>query len=470
MPREARACEWYVGFMLPVDALGSELGESVAPSLPVGPTEWSLLQGFKWGFRRVQFLERCAARYGDIFTIRLGKTPLVVTARPADLRQLFSARTEAFVTGAVNVGLIDVIGRESLFVLDGAPHRRVRKLCLPAFSARRLEEYSEVLLREVEASLETMPRGPFALCSWLDATLERLIAKLVFGLSRGETDYDTLLASLSRITRTLTSSKAALMAFPALQRLLGPVSPLSDFRDAAATLEELVRGLVQKLRAGERSGTSILASLLAAEEAGSRLADDEVISQARTFVAAGVETVVSACAWTLRWLLASPQVMQALRVELAGCVQNGVLIPARVLELGLLDACVRESLRLSPPTATLVRIFNEDLRLDPYWVPAGTPVLGAIYLAHRRAAAFPSPGEYDPRRFQASAPRPFEWLPFGGGERRCIGMHAAVNEIKLIVAAVSHHRELTLCEPDAIRPVLRGTTLAPSGGLRVRPG
>lgn len=453
--------------MLPIDALGSELGESIAPSLPEGPSEWSLLQGLRWGFQRVRFLEDCAARYGDIFTIQLGKTALVVTARPADLRTLFSGRADTFVTGAANAGLIDVIGRESLFVLDGAEHRRVRKLCLPTFSARRMDEYTELVLREVEAALETMPRGTFPLCSWLDATLERLIAKMVFGLSEGDPDYEKLLAALSRITRTLTSSKAALMAFPALQRVLGPLSPLSEFRAATATLEELLRRLVGKVRAGETTSPSILASLVAAEEGGFRLTDDEVVSQARTFVAAGVETVVSGSAWTLRWLLDAPKVLHALRRELKGCVENGALVPSRVVALGLLEACVRESLRLSPPTASLVRIPTEDLRLDPYWVPAGTPVLGAIYLAHRRAEAFPSPADYDPLRFHAGAEKPFQWLPFGGGERRCIGMHAAMNEIKLVVAAVVHHRELTLCEPGKIRPVLRGTTLAPSRGLRV---
>ncbi len=466
---KSRCFECYVRSMQQLDALGSEIAAlSSAPSLPPGPRAPALLQGIRWGFRRVQFLEQCADRYGEIFTIRLGKTSLVVTARPGDVRRLFSAHADEFVTGAVNRSLESVIGAESLFVLDGPEHRRVRRLCLPAFSARRLDDYSEALLGEVLASLESMPRGKFALCSWLDATLERVIARIVFGLTPVDAEYEPLISALARITTTLTSSKAVLMAVPELQRLLGPLAPLSEFHAASETLERLARRLVQDARASHPRRDGILAALVAASDGTSTLTDDEAVSQARTFVAAGVETVVSGCAWTLRWLLDSPELLTSLRQELQGCVAQGELVASKVASLGLLDACVRESLRRSPPTANLVRIPNEDLRLDPFLIPAGTPVLASIYLAHRRAEAFANQAAFDPRRFKGTSVSPYEWFPFGGGERRCIGMHVALHEIKLVVAAVVHHRDLALCEPRRIRAVLRGTTLAPSGGLRVR--
>lgn len=443
---------------------------SNAPSLPPGPSAPALWQAIQWGFRRVQFLEQCAERHGEIFTIRLGKTALVVTARPSDVKRLFSAHADEFVTGAVNRSLESVIGAESLFVLDGAEHRRVRRLCLPAFSARRLDDYSAALLGEIVSSLESMPRGKFALCGWLDTALHRVIARIVFGLSPADADYEALISALARITNTLTSSKAALMAFPELQRLLGPIAPLSDFHAASAALERLTRRFVLEARAGQSRREGILAALCVADDATTALTDDEIVSQARTFVAAGVETVVSACAWTLRWLLDSPDVLSTLRRELAECAREGRLVASQVARLGLLDACVRESLRLSPPTANLVRIPNDDLRLDPFLIPAGTPVLASIYLAHRRTEAFSNQGAFNPLRFRGSTVSPYEWFPFGGGERRCIGMHVALHEIKLVVAAVVHHRELMLCQPRRIRPVLRGTTLAPSRGLQVQSG
>ncbi|HET9931557.1 MAG TPA: cytochrome P450, partial [Polyangiaceae bacterium] len=445
-----------------------EVASSSTPCFPPGPRTPALLQAIEWGFRRVQFLEECAARYGEIFTIRLGKMALVVTARPSDLRQLFSARAETFVTGAANQSLASLIGDESLFVLDGADHRRVRRLCLPAFSARRMDEYGDALLGDALKSLDDMPHGSFRLCDWLDTVLQRVIARVVFGLTPADADYALLLSALRRIASTLTSSKAGLMAFPELQRFLGPLAPLSDFRSANEALEALARRLVHEARGSNRRPDSFLASLVAERDGDRALTDDEVLSQVRTFVVAGVETVVSGCAWTLRWVLDSPELSSALRSELDACSQGGPLVAAQVAGLGLLDACVRESLRLSPPTASLVRIPNEDLDLEPFLIPAGTPVLGSIYLAHHRSQAFAAPLTFDPLRFRGTAVSPYEWLPFGGGERRCIGMHVAMHEIKLIVAAVVHHRNLTLHQPRRIRPVLRGTTLAPSGGLRVR--
>jgi cytochrome P450 family 110 len=87
---------------------------------------------------------------------------------------------------------------------------------------------------------------------------------------------------------------------------------------------------------------------------------------------------------------------------------------------------------------------------------------------HRRPDLYPEPHEFRPERFLGKRPDPYEWTPFGGGVRRCLGMAFALYEMKIVLAGLLSSVELELADAGPIRPVTRGFFIAPAKGLRVR--
>ena len=199
------------------------------------------------------------------------------------------------------------------------------------------------------------------------------------------------------------------------------------------------------------------------DESGRPLDDDEIHDQLVTLLVAGHETTATALAWTLRWVLEDKPLVARLRAEIA----DGGADPPRIANLPLLDATVKESLRLQPVLPLVGRILQRPARIGPYEFAPGAAVTAAIYLVHRREALYPDPHRFRPDRFLSFKPASWEWLPFGGGLRRCIGAAFAVYEMKMVLAAVLSRIDADLAVRK-VRAVRRAITLTPSRGLPIR--
>jgi cytochrome P450 len=167
-------------------------------------------------------------------------------------------------------------------------------------------------------------------------------------------------------------------------------------------------------------------------------------------------------------VLDTPAVEQRLRDELDHASREGPLTPERIVRLELLDAVVREALRLQPVVPIVGRILDKPARVGGWDLPAGVGVVCSIYLAQRRPSVYPEPRRFDPDRFLGKKFSPNEFFPFGGGVRRCIGMAFALYEMKMVLARVLTRATLQLDRSAPVRVVRRAITLTPSGGLRVR--
>jgi cytochrome P450 len=126
---------------------------------------------------------------------------------------------------------------------------------------------------------------------------------------------------------------------------------------------------------------------------------------------------------------------------------------------------VREVLRLHPIFAGVRRDLSRPVRILGYDLPAGTKVVPCIYLAQRRPDAFPEPERFLPDRFLQQRPAPFEWMPFGGGVRRCVGGVAAPVQMKVVLSAILRRAVLRPAPGPRVRTVSAFISLAPSGGV-----
>jgi cytochrome P450 len=410
-----------------------------------------------------RLLEDCHAQFGDAFTLRLPGLVkgVVIVADPLAVKDVFGLGPDQGHAGKANFVLRPLLGEHSLLLLDGAEHLRQRKMILPAFHGERMHAYGRTMIDVTHESVDRWPVGrAFPVHDPMQDVTLQVILRTVFGVQEGPR-----FAELAEVLkRVLAVGTRPIMLMPWMQRDLGPLSPWGRFLRTSARGSAILRA---EIRRGRREGTAgrsdVLAMMLdARDESGAPLSEDEVHDELVTLLVAGHETTATALAWTLRWLLPDPALVGRLREEIASASGE----PQRIARLELLDATVKESLRLQPVVPQVGRMLQEPLRIGGMELPARTFVSPSIYLVHRRASLYPEPERFRPERFVGFKPAAWEWLPFGGGLRKCVGAAFAIYEMKMVLATVLPRIDMRLVS-DRVRPRRRAVTITPDRGLPV---
>jgi cytochrome P450/predicted unusual protein kinase regulating ubiquinone biosynthesis (AarF/ABC1/UbiB family) len=430
-------------------------GGPVADGLPPGPPTPPLLQALRWLRWPIPFMEECGHAYGDTFTLHLpGRPPMVFMAHPDAIRDIFTGNEDDLRAGEANVILEPLLGQHSLLLLDGREHLHERRLMQPPFHGERMQAYGAVMAEITDQVVDGWPLGRrFAIHPEMQRITLEVILRTVFGLEEGD--------ALVRLRRHLTEL-LAIVANPLLVTGLQG----NGARSQALTLREQVDAILygeiaRRRAAGATERTDVLALLLEArDESGQAMSDRHLRDELMTLLVAGHETTATALAWAFHHLLAHPPVLARALAELA--------VPDSRLEY--LDAVVKEALRLTPIIPLVGRRLDRSMRIGGHDLPAGVVAAPCIYLAHRRPQRWPEPERFDPTRFLDARPTPYEFLPFGGGVRRCLGMAFALSEMRIVLARVLPRVTLQTAPGYAARVVRRSITFAPSEGMPVVAG
>src|SRR4051812_39041991 len=156
-------------------------------ALPPGPRMPTFMQGIGWWNRPTAFMERCRAKYGKRFTIRLpGQPPFVMISDPAEIKQVFQAPPEVLHPGEGARILEPVVGSYSVILLDEREHLEQRKLLLPAFHGDSMTKLTGLMEELAEREVSSWPTGePYELHSRFQALTLEIILRAVFGLDSG---------------------------------------------------------------------------------------------------------------------------------------------------------------------------------------------------------------------------------------------------------------------------------------------
>jgi len=197
--------------------------------------------------------------------------------------------------------------------------------------------------------------------------------------------------------------------------------------------------------------------MAARDEEGAPLTDCELRDELMTLLVAGHETTATALTWALYWIHRLPEVRRKLLEEFSATAGAGD--PSTIARLPYLSAVCSETLRIYPVgMLTFARVAKRSVAVGGYELPPSTLVLGSIYLAHRRPDVYPDPESFRPERFLERSFSPYEYLPFGGGARRCIGMAFAQYEMRLVLHTLLSAVSLELDGKQEAHPVRRGLT------------
>lgn len=436
-------------------------------ALPPGPRTPGVLALLAFMRRPTESLEEDFRRYGDLYTI---KSPLlgreVVIAHPELVKQLFTGDPDVYHAGEPNRLLAPLLGDSSVLLLDGAAHRRERKLVLPPFHGERLAIYAAEMREIADRVIDAMPLGePFPLLPHMQKLTFDVILRTVFGVREGPT-IDLLRDRVLRLVEKAQSPTGMWLLMPIFQRDLGPLTGWAAFQRGVREADEVIFGLIAEARAAGAAGagrSDVLSLLLSArDEDGQPMTDRQLRDELMTLLLAGHETTAMALSWAVEELVRRPAVMARILAELHA-VPAGAAPEA---PLPYLDAAIKEVLRLRPLSPVTVRRTTRPVTLREHEIPAGTHLAINVYTTQRHPAFWESPNDLRPERFLDRKPDPYAWMPFGGGARRCIGMSFALMEMRIVLAALLGRARLRLPDPPT-RVVLRSFLLAPEGGPRV---
>jgi cytochrome P450 len=429
---------------------------AAAPELPPGP-DWSLPRTmWHWWRRPLQTLEECQARYGDMFTIRLPhEGTWVFVSDPEVVKRVFTGDPNLLHAGAANIVLLPVLGEHSVLLLDEPEHMAQRKLMLPPFHGKRMQAYQEVMARAAEDQIDRWPTDePVRMRPRMQAVTLEVILRAVFGVDEGER-LTRLRDELRSTLNLLSNPRRAIFMV-----LLGP-ERLRGFPPFRRNIERIDRLLFEEIRA-RRAATDladrddILSLLLqATHEDGRPMSDRELRDELMTLLVAGHETTATALSWAVELLARHPDELERLEADVAG--GDGAY----------LDAVIKETLRVRPVIALVLRKLVEPMEIGGRLLPAGVSVAPAIHLVHRRPDVYPEPERFRPERFLEQPAGTYTWIPFGGGVRRCLGGAFAEFEMSVVLRELVARRSLRPAGAGPEHPVRSTITNVPSRGAEV---
>ncbi len=457
--------------------------------LPPGSKLPSFIQSYHWFRNTPSWMDQCTAKFGDIFTLRLPfSPPFIVVHNPEHIKAIFTADPDVLHGGEANYLLEPLTGKNSLMLQDGANHLKLRKLLLPPFHGERMQAYGETIATLTEQMLDRWQAGKhLSVLDEMHQLTQKVIIKTIFGVTESVkfNQLDSLLTNFSNALSKPASgflaikpSSAQTMMAMALKKFNvgsmrfqpGKLLPWYPLTQALHELNEFLFAEFADRRASNTPDrTDILSLLMAARhDDGSALNDWELRDQMVTVLPAGHETTTSALGWVFYFLLNNPQAEQRVRDELSRVTQGKPLQISQLSQLEYLDAILKESLRLYPVATGTPRLVKQPLRLGAYEIPAGAMLFVSTYLANRNPAVFAEPELFKPERFMEKRYSTTEYIPYGGGTRRCIGAAFAHYEIKIIMATLLQRVEF-VADPLVKVTVGRRANifLAPSHGMPI---
>jgi cytochrome P450 len=399
----------------------------------------SPLQTFALARDPLRFLVAAQQRHGDCFLAHIWPVgELLFVADPSQAER-FLLDDQRYHAGMATRVVLPILGTHSLPTLDGDAHRQRRQRLLPLFSARALDEQAEWLAALAAAELAQWRDGPLRALPRTRRLAFRVACRLVLGIE----DTSTVVA-LEQTMRRLVGGPAALASWSSSRIVSAP------YVQRRAALD---RHLLDVIETRPKPTRDTALDLLLDDP--SLREPSALLEELRALLIVGHETSACAMAWALERLAWHPDVADRLRAAL----DNG--------DERYLDAVVRESLRTRPPVIDAVRTATEDTEICGHEVPAGTILVAALLLIHRRPDMYPDPDGFFPERFLERSPPPASYIPFGAGKRRCLGAPLATREVATLIREAVEH---TVIRPQRKRPEpgrLLGTAVAPARGAEL---
>lgn len=426
--------------------------------LPAGLPLPKVAQTLIFWQRPLTYLERCHRLYGPRFTLQpVGHPPLVVIGDHEEVKALIGAPPDCLHPGTGAAAITPIVGRTSFMVSDEDRHLHGRKAILPPLHAKVIRQHAASLQTTVRSHITSWPRETTtALYPRLRSLTLKIILKRTF-----TADSDTLTEHLDalhgRLLAMLTVTSSTTLSAPLLRHDPRKAT-WKRFQRDRQEVDRLLYELIQARHDTVSDTSDLHAALLAARDPdGLPQTPEQLRDNVMSLILAGHETTASQLAWTFQLLAHNPGVQAKLTEE----IDRGEDDP-------YLTATIQEVLRHRPVFLfTIPRAVVKPIEIGSWRYRPPTRLLGCIYLVHHDPRIYSEPHSFRPERFLDLPPQPHMWLPWGGGRRRCPGLHMAMLEMKTVLRTVLESATVRPAATRMERPRWRSVIVTPHAGARV---
>jgi len=400
------------------------------------------------GLRHTIGFSRWSQRhFGDVFVAKsfpMGRS--VYIADPAVVQEIFAGPHDALHAGAGNgIFLKAIFGERGILVVDGEEHTKTRKALMPPFRGKAINGYSDIMREETERRIANWRVGEvIRVDEEARAITLEVILRTIFGAVSGP-QMDELRRVVTEASHiTLVSSMW--MVFPQL----GKIPPWRSFAQLIERTNRLLDDFIEERRTvpdlEERTDTLSLLVRHSDED------NEWMRNQLMSLLGAGHETTTTSLAWAMELLSRHPQVREKAR--------NG--------DDDYLDAVVNETLRLRTVLPGVGRKLSKPMSFGGFAFKPGTMLNPQLEAIHNDPRIWGDAEAFRPERFLESKPALSEFIPFGGGKRRCIGALFAQKEMKVALRTILDAMDFEHVGAEAETHRHSHVTMAPSKGGLIR--
>jgi cytochrome P450 len=409
---------------------------------------------------RLQFFQRIAQKE-SVCSFHVGPVRMVMFNKPEYIQYILADHAADFDKGRIMHKAMN--GSNGLFSSEGDFHRQQRKLLSPPFQPRHISSYADSIGHYGEQLQKTWRNDEHIdLNQQMISLTLSIIGKILFNADVfSETDElgAAMAIGFEHTVHVLTSLYSPPLSWPTPHN--------RRTRIAGQQVEKRIQRMIDERRNSTIERNDFLSILLQARGDNNEvMSDQQVMDECITLFGAGHETTAAALAWVWYFLCQNPTIYQRVQQEVDSVLQGRTPTFADLLDLPYCLQVFKETMRLYPPAAAIIRETLYTVEIDGYCLPEGTTIFLCPYTLHRIPEYFPTPEQFDPDRFaperEKQLPR-YAYIPFGAGPRICIGNHLALMEGQLLIATLAQRVTFSLIPGQTVEP-------DPTHNLALRPG
>jgi cytochrome P450 len=418
-------------------------------------------------FRRsmVQALMDGWREYGDVVRFR-GPISLISIAHPDHVQYILRDNAANYHHADFEIKKLQPTFRNGLVTSQGEFWARQRKMMQPTFHRERVDSFATMMADTTAATLDRW-RGfqdgrPVDMRVEMQRLTLQILTNAVF--SSDWADEAEKIITAVTIANEYTN-----------KRLLSPVDPpewaplpsVKEFAQVRQLVDDLVYGLIADRRKSEPKDDILSLLLDARDDEGKGMSDLELHDELISLIFAGHETVSVCLTWTWYHLSKDPGVAQKVRDEVDETIGDRPPTLEDVRQMQYIWQVLQEALRMYPPIWVIPRTPLTTDEVDGYRLEPGDMLFISPYVVHRHTGFYDNPESFDPDRIARENTtnwHRYQYIPFGGGPRKCIGHEFAMLEMTIIVAMVTQLYRLDLVpgHPVVPKPMV---TLRPAYGM-----
>lgn len=358
-----------------------------------------------------------------------------------------------------------------LLSMNGQEHLQQRRLMKGAFEKRAIPGYSQMIANHAQDLLSDWQPGITRdISKDMTGLMLRISSSMLFGMKEPELALEIGGMMERWIKMNQEIGIVALVPdedfYPRYQEML----------TFAEKLEERILAMISSRSSNAASSShDVLSLLLRAKQAGAPMTESQMVGQAALVFGASQMTTAHTLTWTLFLLAQHPEVMQEVVDQISDRPDSNLRIgppdaPTGIMpanSTSVLDRVIRESMRVLPASAYSQRVTHGSTELNRAPLPPNSLVIFSQFMTHRNEQLFPSSSEFRPDRWKRIRPTGYEYLPFGGGAKLCLGAPLAMSILNIVLPMTLQKAGLQVVPNTKVNGRVISTMFSPEPSLKM---